>query len=32
MSTPATVAAALPADTVDTRPWFRQVTRDQWRA
>ena len=31
MSTPV-VTEVLPVEGADTRPWFRQVTRDQWRA
>jgi SHS family lactate transporter-like MFS transporter len=33
MHTPATAATVVAADErLDTRPWYRQVTRDQWRA
>src|SRR5215216_129827 len=31
MSTPV-VAAAVTDEQVDTRPWYQQVTREQWRA
>src|SRR5688572_15822330 len=31
MNTPV-AGAAVAEDAADTRPWFRQVTRDQWRA
>jgi SHS family lactate transporter-like MFS transporter len=32
MHTPATAAVIAADDRADTRPWYRQVTRDQWRA
>src|SRR5688500_100751 len=32
MDTPGVSAAVAADDAADTRPWFRIVTRDQWRA
>jgi SHS family lactate transporter-like MFS transporter len=32
MTTSAAAAVVTPAEPVDDRPWYRQVTRDQWRA
>jgi SHS family lactate transporter-like MFS transporter len=32
VSTPARVAVVPAEESTDTRPWFRQVTREQWRA
>jgi MFS transporter, SHS family, lactate transporter len=32
MHTPAVTAATVANDAADTRVWFRQVTREQWRA
>jgi SHS family lactate transporter-like MFS transporter len=30
--TPVATTATVPGEQADSRPWFRQVTRDQWRA
>ena len=32
MRTPVATTATVPGEQADSRPWFRQVTRDQWRA
>jgi SHS family lactate transporter-like MFS transporter len=32
MSTPARVAVVTAEELTDTRPWYRQVSREQWRA
>jgi SHS family lactate transporter-like MFS transporter len=32
MQTPAAATTVAAAEPADARPWFRQVTRDQWRA
>src|SRR5215213_8871939 len=32
MSIPIAVPVTIATDDLDTRPWFRQVTRPQWRA